>query len=219
MTLDLIDDYRLNVNHKQGSFSLPVYGRYSVKSFVDLLGLDMSDVNNDATYISPLESIVITDDYRNMRFSAKKYNTLSFRSPIDDLIRVRISGAIDYPGTYTLQADSTLEDLYSMIGDFKKQAFLDGIIFTRQTIRERQLDAIQKSREDLNKALLVSKQKGENIGDINVIMALSQQIEPSNLGRIAGDFSPGSPTSLKTILVDGDSVIIPKNPNTINVLG
>ena len=189
MTLDLIDDYRLNVNHKQGSFSLPVYGRYSVKSFVDLLGLDMSDVNNDATYISPLESIVITDDYRNMRFSAKKYNTLSFRSPIDDLIRVRISGAIDYPGTYTLQADSTLEDLYSMIGDFKKQAFLDGIIFTRQTIRERQLDAIQKSREDLNKALLVSKQKGESIGDINVIMALSQQIEPSNLGRIAGDFS------------------------------
>ena len=67
--------------------------------------------------------------------------------------------------------------------------------------------------------MLVSKQKGENIGDINVIMALSQQIEPSNLGRIAGDFSPGSPTSLKTRLVDGDSVIIPKNPNTINVLG
>ena len=219
LTLDLIDDYKLTINHKQGSFNLPVFGKYSVKSFVDLLGLDMSDVNNEATYISPLENVVITDDYRNMQFSAKKYNTLSFRSPVDDLITVSISGAVDYPGSYTLQSDSTLEDLYSIIGSFKKQAFLDGIIFTRESIRNRQIDAIEKSKEDLNKALLSSTQKGMNIGDVSIIKALSEKIEPENLGRIAGDFSPGSLTSIKTILVDGDNVIIPINPNTINVLG
>lgn len=101
----------------------------------------------------------------------------------------------------------------------RNRLFLDGIIFTRQTIRQRQLDAIEKSREDLNKALLIRTQKGDNIGDIGVIMALSQQIESKNLGRIAGNFSPGSDSSLKTILVDGDNIVIPKNPNTINVLG
>ena len=154
-----------------------------------------------------------------MQFIAKKYNTLSFRSPVDDLITVSISGAVDYPGSYTLQSDSTLEDLYSIIGSFKKQAFLDGIIFTRESIRNRQKDAIEKSKEDLNKALLSSTQKGMNIGDVSIIKALSEKIEPENLGRIAGNFSPGSLTSKETILVDGDNVIIPTNPNTINVLG
>ena len=219
MTLDLIDEYKLNLIHKQGSFQLPVYGNYSVKSFIDLLGLDMSDVDIMATYISPLEDIVITDDYRNMRFKAKKYNTLSFRSPIDDLIRVTISGAVDYPGTYTLQSNSALEDLYAMVGNFKDEAFEEGIIFTRESIRDRQRIAIQKSQEDLNKALLVSSQKGDRIGDIAIITALSEKIEPKNLGRIAGDFSPGSLSSIKTILLDGDSIIVPKNPNAINVLG
>ena len=105
------------------------------------------------------------------------------------------------------------------MADFKSEAFLEGIIFTRQSVRNRQRQSIQKSREDLNKALLTSTQKGENIGDINVIRALSQTIEPENLGRIAGDFSPESLSSSKTILLDGDSIFVPRNPNTINVLG
>lgn len=219
MTQKLINDYKLTINHSRDSYSLPVFGTYSVESFIDLLGLDMSDVDNDATYISPLDNLVIKDDYRNMQFTAKKYNTITFRSPVNDLIKVTISGAVDYPGTYTLQPDSTLQDLYDVIGDFKKEAFLSGVIFTRQSIRERQLNSIKKSKEDLNRALLVSQQKGENIGNINIIKALSESIEPESLGRIAGDFSPNSFSATKTILLDGDTIRIPRNPNAINVLG
>ena len=219
ITLNMINDYRLTINHKQGSFSLPVFGRYSVESFISLLGLDMSDVNEKATYVSPLESLVIKDNYKNMEFSAKKYNTVSFRSPINDLINVRIEGAIDYPGEYTLQSDSTLQDLYEMIGDFKNEAFTSGIILTRKSIRDRQLKSIETSKQDLNKALLTNQQKGQNIGDINIIRALSESIEPENLGRIAGDFSPGALSSIKTLLLDGDRLYVPRNPNAINVLG
>ena len=215
----LIADYDLRINHKQGTYTLPVFGRFDVKSFVDYLGLDMSDVEDEATYISPLDNTIIKDDYKNMQFTAKKYNTVSFRSPINDLIRVTIAGAVDFPGTYTMNADSVINDLYKLVGNFKSEAFLEGIIFTRQSVRNRQRQSIQKSREDLNKALLTSTQKGENIGDINVIRALSQTIEPENLGRIAGDFSPESLSSTNTILLDGDSIFVPRNPNTINVLG
>ncbi len=215
----MILDYDLTINHRQGSFVLPVYGRYSVKSFVDLLGLDMSDVDNIATYISPLDSTVIKDDYLNMQFTAKKYNTVSFRSPVNDLINVTIEGAVDYPGTYTMNSNSVIEDLYQLIGDFKAEAFVEGVIFTRESIRNRQIESIEKSKEDLNKALLVSTQKGENIGDINIIRALSESIEPSNLGRVAGDFSPKSISSINTTLLDGDRIFIPKRPNAISVFG
>jgi polysaccharide biosynthesis/export protein len=219
MAKSLIADYDLRINHKQGTYTLPVFGRFDVKSFVDYLGLDMSDVEDEATYLSPLDNFIIKDDYKNMQFTSKKYNTVSFRSPVNDLISVTITGAVDFPGTYRMTADSVINDLYELVGDFKSEAFMGGIIFTRQSVRKRQRQAIEKSRQDLNKALLTSTQKGENIGDINVIRALSQTIEPDNLGRIAGDFSPESLSSSKTILLDGDSIFVPRNPNTINVLG
>ena len=179
----------------------------------------MNDVDEVATYVSPLKNTVINDNYKNMQYIAEKYNTVNFRSPDNDLIEVSIRGAVDFPGTYVLNDDATLQDLYQLVGNFKAQAYLKGIILTRETIRERQLKSIQKSREDLNNVILTSLQKGENIGDINIIRALSENIEPENLGRLAGDFSPNSQGSMNTILFDGDSIFIPKNPNAINVLG
>jgi polysaccharide export outer membrane protein len=219
MTMSLINDYSLKLIHQQGSYELPVYGRFSVNSFLNLLGLDMSNVDTEATYISPLENIVVTDDYKNMQFTSQKFHTVSFRSPVNNLISVTISGAVDYPGTYTLQADSKIQDLYELIGNFKPEAFLDGIVFTRQSVRDQQLASIKKSKEDLSIALLTNTQKGEDIVDINIIKALSESITPENLGRIAGDFSPQSQSSMNTILLDGDSIRVNLNPNIINVLG
>ena len=219
MAKSKIEDYALTLSHRQGTFKLPVYGEYTVKSFIDLLGLDMSDVDDIATYISPLEDIVINDLYENMQFSAKKYNTISFKSPDNNLITVSITGAVDYPGTYTLNNNATVEDLYQLIGNFKNQAYLDGIVLTREVIRQRQVKAIQKSKQDLDKALLTITQKGDAVGDIDIIRALSESIDPKNLGRLAGDFSPKSQASLNTVLLDNDRIIVPRNPNAISVFG
>ena len=154
-----------------------------------------------------------------MSFTASKYNTISFRSPVNDLINVSISGAIEFPGTYTLQSNTTLDNLYSLVGDFSNEAFFEGIVFTREAIRERQIESIEKSKEDLNKALLSRAQKDEDIADISIIRALSETINPKYLGRIAGNYSPKSFGSKNTILLDGDTIFIPINPNTISVLG
>ena len=217
MALNLIDEYSLNLNFNDNSYRLPVFGKYSVKSFINLLGLDMSDVNSEATYISPLESKIITDDFKNMNFIAKKYNTVSFRSPVNDLITVNISGAVEYPGPYTLKSDSTLEDLYRLVGNFKDEAFLNGVVLTRESVRDRQLKSIETAEAALNKSILSSIQSGEDPGIIEQISALAQTIEPENLGRIAGDFSPISANEI--ILFDGDSIIIPKQSYVVNVIG
>ena len=214
-----IEDYTLRVKHKQTEYSLPVFGKFSVESFVDYLGLDMSDVDIEATYISPIESIVVKDDYKKMEFTAKKYHTVAFRSPINNLINVEIKGELDYPGIYTLESNTTIQDLYELVGNFKSEAYFKGIIFTRVSVRERQLKAIQLSKEQLNESLLTSSQNRDAIGDINIIRALSESIEPENIGRVAGNYSPNSLSATNTILVDGDTIFIPKNPYTINVFG
>ena len=216
---NLIEEFSLTINYKNLSYKLPVFGKYSVKSFIDLLGLDMTDVDNEATYISPLDSIIINDNYENMSFTAKKYNTISLRAPINDLISVKIEGAVDYPGTYVLNSNSSLQDLYSLVGDFKKEAFLDGVILQRESVKERQLKAIKTSESTLNKSILLSFQQGEDMGDISMLTSLAESIEPENLGRIAGNFSPLSITAENTILFEGDVVTIPKISNVVNIIG
>lgn len=219
MSQDLIKDYQLILNFKDQSFELPVFGKYSVKSFVDFLGLDMSDVEKVATYVNPLEDIIISDNYVDMQFTAKKYNTVTFKSPKNNLISVSIEGAVEFPGTYILNDNSTVEDLYKLIGGFKSQALLNGIILTREVIRERQIKAIEKSKNDLNQAILINSQIGEDITDISILSAISESIDSENLGRLAGDFSPRSETANRTILFDGDKIVVPKNPFSVNVIG
>jgi protein involved in polysaccharide export with SLBB domain len=154
-----------------------------------------------------------------MQFIAAKYNTVSFRSPSNNLITVSISGAVEFPGTYTLNDDSSVEDLYQLVGGFKNQAYFRGIALTREVIRERQIKSLESSKDYLDEVILTSVQKGEDIGDLSIVQALSQTIDPEDLGRLAGDFSPKSQASINTILFDGDRILVPKNPNTINVFG
>ena len=81
------------------------------------------------------------------------------------------------------------------------------------------MSAVEKSKNDLNQALLTSSLLEKDINNTDIISALSVVISPENLGRIAGDFSPNSNSSRNTILLDGDNIFVPKGSNVINVLG
>ncbi len=216
---NLINDFSLTINYKNSSFSLPVIGNFNLVDFINLLGLDMSDVEDEVIYVSPLDNIVRSENYFDMSLKSSKYHNVSLRSQVNDLIRVSISGAVDFPGTYTLKSDSTLIDLYNQIGDFKEDAFLDGIILKRDSVRERQISSLEKSRRDLNEFVFSNLSQGIAVEDITFANSIANSIDLENLGRISGDYSPGSIGSQKTTLSDGDTVIVPRIPNVISVLG
>lgn len=218
-SLQLIEDYTLTMSHKGTNYSLPVYGDFSVADLVMFLGIDMSDVEVEATYISPLEDVIIKKDFREMQFTSSKYQNIYFRSPINDIIKVKISGAVDFPGTYSLKSDSTLSDLYELVGGFKSQAFLDGIILKRESVRERQVQAIESSRKEFNDYLLSTSLENEENVDISALQLLFDSIDENNLGRVSGNFGPQTEAALKTVLFENDEIIVPKNPNVISVLG
>ena len=121
--------------------------------------------------------------------------------------------------TYTLQSDSSLSDLYQLVGDFKDEAFLDGIVLTRETVRERQLKAIETSEAALNKSLALSGSKKRILVIFQYCLLLQSLLSLENLGRVAGDFSPLSASAANTALFDGDAIIVPKLTNVINVIG
>ncbi len=221
LTQNLIDDYSLNIFYKDNVFKIPVFGNFSPIDLIKLLGLDLSDIELNVTYIVPSEDKVIYEDYRKITALASKFHTLILRSPVNDLITVNISGAISFPGNYTLTPGSTLEDLYRAVGEFKEQAYLEGIILNREAIREKQLESLEIAKRKLNEAMLISLKANPNepLNDIEFYSRLTETIEPANLGRVAGNYSPGSKGSINTILSDGDKIIVPNKPFGINVFG
>lgn len=215
----LINDYSLRINHQDNTYIMPVYGRFEINSFVDLLGLDMSNVDSSVSYVSPLSDISYNDDFRNLNLVANKFHTVTFRTSANDLIDITIEGAIDFPGQYTLKSNSNINDLYKLIGQFKDQAYYDGIILVRESVKERQIKALERSKIELNNLLAMQASSNQSQADINSLNLLALSIDPENLGRVSGNFSPLSQKSDNTILRDGDRIFVPLRINTVSVVG
>jgi protein involved in polysaccharide export with SLBB domain len=179
----------------------------------------MSDIDDQAIYVSPLENKIEKLSYESMEYTAKKYNTVSFKSPANDLVSVNIGGAVLYPGSYSLNSNSTLQDLYNLAGEFKSNAFFDGIIYIKENQKNSQKRAIQRAQETINESILVNSQKLDNENDLSFLISLIPEINEKFLGRITGSFVPNSQGSLSTILNDGDSIFVPVTPNSVSVFG
>lgn len=217
-TLNRIKEYSIKINHDNSEYLLPVYGQFEVKDLINFLGLDMSSSSSLVSLISPLDEQIIFNNFNQISFTANKYMSLTIRSIENDLVNVKISGAVEYPGTYTLEPNTSLQDLYNLIGKFKNYAFNEGIILTRESIRNQQIENYNNARKTLVEQSITGDSKKLDILE-NYIEIFDKEIDEQYLGRVAGDLSPNSETSLSTILIEGDEIYIPTKTYTINVTG
>ena len=151
---DLINDYVLTINLKI-KHTPSQYLANSMFWTSRFLGLDMSDViSNKTTYLSPVDNIVVVDEFESMSFISEKFHSLSFRTKSSDLIRVTVTGEVALPGIYSLPQETTLHDLYMYFGGIKKSADSNIAIFTRSSIRDLQIKALEKAQLELNEIML-----------------------------------------------------------------
>ena len=218
----LVSEYSLRINFKGNTLSFPVFGSFSISEVIDFLGLNLDDSVQDlVSYTSPQIDLTVTGDYQDMRFQAQKFHVLTLRSISSNLINVTINGSVEYAGTYTLPESSLLTDLYELSGDFKESAFEEAIILTRESVRQNQLNALNKARDQLKEAILESNLNSRIAKDISpeMTLLLSEEISPDSLGRLAGNFSPNNDKFSNIILQDGDNLFVPKRSDTINIFG
>ena len=218
----MVSEYSLRINFKGNTLSFPVFGSFSISEVIDFLGLNLDDSVQDlVSYTSPQIDLTVTGDYQDMRFQAQKFHVLTLRSISSNLINVTINGSVEYAGTYTLPESSLLTDLYELSGDFKESAFEEAIILTRESVRQNQLNALNKARDQLKEAILESNLNSRIAKDISpeMTLLLSEEISPDSLGRLAGNFSPNNDKFSNIILQDGDNLFVPKRSDTINIFG
>jgi polysaccharide export outer membrane protein len=136
---------------------------------------------------------------------------------------ILLQGEVKYPGKYLLRRDETLADIILRAGGLTPQANAMGAIFTRESIAQLETAQARQFGEQLRRefaASLMTQETQET--DYTNINAIVQDLEKfSGFGRLVIDLDAallGDPAS-NILLEDGDVLRIPRQTNTVTVIG
>jgi len=138
--------------------------------------------------------------------------------------RVKLTGQIVYPGTYLLFEGETLGDLITRAGGFRPDAYLPAALFTRESIkkteRSRMVSYASELEMNMVRLSIEMASKGQLTGSLIEQQARLRDMFDSTtvVGRVTIDMT-NEDEYKSFILEDGDELFIPRDLNTVSVLG
>ncbi len=165
-------------------------------------------------------------------------------SPSDDIrvktlrnpkIKITLSGEVAFPGEFVLTEKSRISDVLKRAGGITPEAYLAATVFTRANLSDHESSGYDKVIKDEQKRLMydqlqmtafseIDKQINEKILEARV--AYIQQLQlvgRQNKGRMVINMSglvkegPGSVWDV--LLENGDTLVIPKRPDYVQIWG
>lgn len=137
---------------------------------------------------------------------------------------VTITGAVNIPGTYFVDDQTSVSDLITLAGSYKDVAYPLGGILQRERVKNAELAFKEKSYNELVRFLLANSGSqisvGLNSNSLVTFLSILKEYEPS--GRLITEFelSELKKNPLKDRkLENGDSIHIPEFTNEVYVFG
>ena len=137
---------------------------------------------------------------------------------------VEILGSVKQPGEYRILKSDSIFEMLKRSGGLNDDAYLSGMVFTRNEEKLREQKSIKKLRRELDKAisLALETQGANSTLNLDGIMSLRELAQSASdfepIGRVVGDFN--SINILKnTKIVSGDKIFIPNKPTSVSVVG
>ena len=178
-------------------------------NFTDIDDFNFYDGDNIFIKYKPSSFVKINEVERN-----------SFKS---SAVRVKVQGEVLYPGEYLLENGETLSSLISRAGGVTKSAFLNGAVFTRENVRQREALRARQLADDVRRAVVSASQtqSDKQIDQTSFEFITGQLENYSGVGRVVINMSRAlagrADADIK--LLDGDALFIPTKSNTISVFG
>ena len=141
-----------------------------------------------------------------------------------DLIYVReypyrsakVSGAVLKPGTYTMAAGESLNDLIDKAGGFTDNSYPFGAIYLNENAKLVSKKSKELLYEEFLDNIIAASQQGL---DVSPVIRLIEEIKNTDTnGRIVIDMFNENSSSMQTIQ-DGDELFIPEKNNVVYVYG
>jgi protein involved in polysaccharide export with SLBB domain len=148
-----------------------------------------------------------------------------------ELETVSIEGEVRFPGLYPIQRGETLREVLQRAGGLTDLAFPDGAVFTRETLRRREQQQLDRLSERLRRDLAVLALQGAqttasvgNLQTLSVGQGLLAELQSSQaVGRLVIDLTqvmagaPGGEHDI--VLKNGDRLLVPKQTQEVTVIG
>jgi len=144
--------------------------------------------------------------------------------------QVALMGEVRFPGSYPIQRGETLRSLLNRAGGLTNLAFPDGAVLTRQELRAREQDQIDRlvvrMQSDLATAALSASAANQNGAGQALAVGqslLAQLKETKAVGRLVIDLNRVAAASMGSsddiVMRDGDLLVIPKQKQEVTVIG
>ena len=139
-------------------------------------------------------------------------------------VTVSITGEVKSPGTYYLFPGERISDLIEHAEGFTSKAFLKGAVFTRKSVAEQQKLALSNMADQLEIDLLQAMHdtKGNSAEYRRRLELINRLRNIDIIGRVVTVIDTPKNiigTEWDYVLQNGDSIHIPENPLTVNVMG
>jgi protein involved in polysaccharide export with SLBB domain len=147
---------------------------------------------------------------------------------------ITVKGEVMRPGPYVISQDATLDSALIRAGGIRADGFLPALILLRRSVLEMQRQSLRRTsaqlQTELTRAALMPpenpQQEQSNLQQkteaLNMLKGMIMQNEESQaIGRVVLNISSrvAIPDLSSVTLENGDDIIIPRRPTTVNVMG
>lgn len=143
---------------------------------------------------------------------------------------VEIRGEVRFPGRYPIHRGETLRSVMERAGGLTELAFVDGTVFTREELKQREKKQLQTLATRLEQdvaqfSLMTAQETGKDASSaLTIGQSLLTNIRNATpVGRLVIDLDrsmkaqPGS--ELDVVLKDGDRLMVPRVTQEVTVVG
>ena len=185
--------------------------------------IDLSNPNR------AVSSILISDLTTSASTGLEPLDYVEFRTipEFRETESITLEGEFVFPGTYVFEKGEMLSSVIQRAGGFTDEAFVDGSVFLRESLREREQKEIDRLLDLLNDEIAV-----DQLRDSNSEIAVDEQRVAAQKGAIASLANSVATGRLVVPLADivayraqdvvlksGDRLIVPKLSQEVTILG
>ena len=179
-----------------------------------ILMLDLKQIDKKTYLLEPYDEVTV---YKIPNWGEKRVVTLN--------------GEVKFPGKYTVGNGEKLSSVIERAGGFTEEAFIEGSVFTRNSIRKRQIRQYQQSLARIKRELAIYNAMPANAktsiasasasNTLNDVILEAQKYQP--VGRVSielmYDLEEFKASQYDLVLKDLDELTIPNQIDTVTVFG
>ncbi|WP_166424730.1 SLBB domain-containing protein [Paraglaciecola sp. 20A4] len=196
---------------------------YLQKAEISRTSLD----NDHALSIEHIQIDLIDSMLGNNNIALQSKDTLNVLRTPDwhENKKVELVGEVVFPGVYQIKKGETLAQLVERAGGLTEEATVKAVIFTREELKERERENLDKSVENLRQQIASTNLSGsQNVKTIDyqeATLILDELLNVEPVGRLVIDMPQiiaGNPTA-DLSLKDGDKLFVPNISSAVSVVG